>query len=106
MRGDGAPVSETDARKWLLEASLQGHTWAQSELIRILAGNQVWGDYDKDVQHKPTSADLLEGYAWVIACEHRRSESKVWGKYSPAKVLAAYRRADEIRAEISKRTAA
>lgn len=104
VRGDGAPVSETDARKWLLEASLQGHTWAQSELIRILAGNQVWGDCDKDVQHKPTSADLLEGYAWVIACEHRRSESKVWGKYSPAKVLAAYRRADEIRALISQGT--
>jgi TPR repeat protein len=106
VRGDGAPVSETDARKWFLKASLQGHTWAQDELIRILSGSQSWGDYDKDVQRKPTSADLLEGYAWAIACDQRRNESKVWGKYSPAKVLAAYRRADEIRTEISKRTAA
>jgi TPR repeat protein len=102
VRGDGAPVSETDARKWLLKASLQGHTWAQGELIRILSGSHIWGDYDKDIQHKPSSGDLLEAYAWSIACGHRRDESKVWTKYSPAKILAAYRRADEIRQEIRK----
>ena len=100
VRGDGAPVSETDARKWLLKASLQGHTWAQGELIRILSGNQVWGDYDKDVQHKPTSRDIQEGYAWSIVYGRRRDEAKIWSKYTPAKVMAAYRRADEIRREI------
>jgi TPR repeat protein len=101
VRGDGAPVSEADARKWLLKASLLGHVWAQGELIRILSGTHIWGDYEKDIQHEPSSADLLEGYAWSIACDHRRDESKAWEKYSPEKVLAAYRRADEIRAEIS-----
>lgn len=100
VRGDGAPVSETDARKWLLKASLQGHTWAQGELIRILSGNQVWGDYDKDVQHKPTSRDIQEGYAWSIVYGLWRDDAKIWSKYTPAKVMAAYRRADEIRREI------
>jgi TPR repeat protein len=100
VRGDGAPVSEPDARKWLLKASLKGHIWAQRELIRILSGTQIWGDYEKDFQHKPSSEDLLEGYAWSIACGYRRGVSKVWAKYSPEKVLAAYRRAEEIRREI------
>ena len=98
--GDGAPVSEPDARKWLLSAALQGHTRAQGDLIRVLAGRCVFGDREDGVERKPSAEDLFEGYAWSIACEWQLDESKEWAKYSQTKVLAAYRRADAIRALI------
>jgi TPR repeat protein len=106
--GDGAPVSVTDARKWFQAASLNGHTWAQREYIAVLSGTYEWGDYPKTPERIASPEDLFEAYAWSIATE-RRSPSAVWmsyspltpwTKYSPEQVVAAYRRADEIRSEI------
>jgi TPR repeat protein len=94
--GDGAPVSVTDARKWFQAASLNGHTWAQGEYIRVLAGTYCWGDYPKTPERAPSKEDLFEAYAWSIATEERTNESDAWLKYFPEQVLAAYRHADEI----------
>ena len=102
VEGDGAPVSEADARKWYREAALRGHRWAQRELIGILADRCSWGDYDKGVVRKPTPADLFEGYAWAIATEQGLGEGKEWKDYDATKVLAACLKADEIRSEIAK----
>jgi TPR repeat protein len=98
--GDGAPVSVTDARKWFQTASLNGHTWAQGEYIRVLAGTYYWGDYPKTLERAPSKEDLFEAYAWSIATEERTNESDAWLRYSPEQVLAAYRRTDEIRREM------
>jgi TPR repeat protein len=98
--GDGAPVSVTDARKWFQTASLNGHTWAQGEYIRVLAGTYCWGDYPKAPKRPASKDDLFEAYAWSIATEERTNESDAWLRYSPEQVLAAYRRADEIRREM------
>ena len=106
VEGDGAPVSESDARKWLLKASYQGHTWAQDELIRVLNGTQFWGDREEGVERLPAKEDILEAYSWSIASRRRLGESSSYKKLSPEKVLAAYLRADEIRAAISKRVQA
>ena len=99
--GDGAPVSVDEARKWFKAASQGGHTWAQGAYIRVLAGTYYWGDYPKTPERLPSKEDLFEAYAWSIATEQRTNESDAWLKYSPEKVLAAYRRADEIRREIA-----
>jgi TPR repeat protein len=98
--GDGAPVSVDEARKWFKAASQGGHTWAQGAYIRVLAGTYYWGDYPKTPERLPSKEDLFEAYAWSIATEQRTNESDAWLKYSPVQVLAAYRRADEIRREI------
>lgn len=99
--GDGAPVSVDEARRWFKAASLSGHTWAQGSYIRVLAGTYYWGDYPKAPERLPSKEDLFEAYAWSIATEERANESEAWLKYSPEQVLAAYRRADEIRREIA-----
>ena len=98
--GDGAPVSVDEARKWFKAASQGGHTWAQGAYIRVLAGTYYWGDYPKAPKRVPSKEDLFEAYAWSIATKQRTNESDAWLKYSPVQVLAAYRRADEIRREI------
>ena len=98
--GDGAPVSVDEARKWFKAASLSGDTWAQGSYIQVLAGTYYWGDYPKTPERLPSKEDLFEAYAWSIATEERANESEAWLKYSPEQVLAAYRRADEIRREI------
>jgi len=51
----------------------------------------------------PSNEDLFQAYAWSIATEERANESEAWLKYCPEQVLAAYRRADEIRREIAAR---
>ena len=99
--GDGAPFSVDDARRWFKAAALSGHTWAQREYIRVLTGTYNWGDYPKVPESVPSNEDLFEAYAWSIATEERANESEAWLKYSPEQVLAAYRRADEIRREIA-----
>jgi len=99
--GDGAPVSVADARKWFQTASLNGHTWAQGEYIRVLAGACCWGDYPDTAKCVPSKEELFEAYAWSIATGKRTNESDVWLRYSPEQVVAAYRRADEIRQEIA-----
>lgn len=99
--GDGAPVSADEARRWFKAASLSGDTWAQGScIIRVLAGTYYWGDYPMAPERVPSEEDVFEAYAWLIATEERANESEAWLKYSPEKVLAAYRRADEIRREI------
>jgi TPR repeat protein len=98
--GDGAPVSVTDARKWFQAASLNGHTWAQGEYIRVLAGTYCWGDYPKAPKRPASKDDLFEAYAWSIATEEQTNESDVWLRYGPEQVLAAYRRSDEIRRDV------
>lgn len=99
--GDGAPVSVADARKWFQAASINGHTWAQGEYIRVLAGTYYWGDYPKAPKRPASKDDLFEAYAWSIATEERTKESDVWLRYAPEQVLAAYRRADEIRRDVA-----
>ena len=99
--GDGAPVSVDEARRWFKAASLSGDTWAQGSDIQVLAGTYYWGDYPKTPERLPGKEDLFEAYAWSIATEERANESDAWLKYSPEQVLAAYRRADEIRREIA-----
>ncbi len=99
--GDGAPVSVDEARRWFKAASLSGDTWAQGSYIRVLAGTYYWGDYPKAPERVPSKEDVFEAYAWFIATEERANESEAWLKYSPEQVLAAYRRADEIRREIA-----
>jgi TPR repeat protein len=99
--GDGAPVSVADARKWFQAASINGHTWAQGEYIRVLAGTYCWGDYPDTPKCVPSKEELFEAYAWSIATEERTNESDAWLKYSPEQVLAAYRRADEIRRDVA-----
>lgn len=101
--GDGAPVSVDEARRWFKAASLSGHTWAQGAYIRVLAGTYCWGDYPKSPERVPSNEDLFEAYAWSIVAKERANESDVWLKYSPEQILAAYRRADEIRREIEAR---
>ena len=101
--GDGAAVSVAEALRWFRAASLSGDTWAQGSLIQVLAGTYYWGDYPKTPKHTPSKEDLFEAYAWSIATEERINESAVWLKYSPEQVLAAYRRADEIRLEVEAR---
>ena len=101
--GDGAPVSVADARKWFQTASLNGHTWAQGEYIRVLAGTYYWGDYPKTPERAPSKEDLFEAYAWSIATEERTNDSEVWLRFSPEQVLAAYRRADDILNEFKAR---
>ncbi len=98
--GDGAPVSVDEARRWFMAASLSGDTWAQGSYIRVLAGTYYWGDYPKAPERVPSKEDVFEAYAWFIATEERANESEAWLKYSPEQVLAAYRRADEIRREM------
>lgn len=102
--GDGAPVSVEEARRWFKAASLSGDTWAQGSYIRVLAGTYYWGDYPKAPERVPSKEDIFEAYAWFIATEERANESEAWLKYSPEQVLAAYRRADEIRREITSNT--
>ena len=99
--GDGAPVSVDEARRWFKAASLSGDTWAQGSYIQVLAGTYYWGDYPKTPERLPSKEDLFEAYAWSIATEERTNESDAWLKYSPEQVLAAYRRAEEIRREIA-----
>jgi TPR repeat protein len=99
--GDGAPISVGEARRWFKAASLSGDTWAQGSFIQVLAGTYYWGDYPKTPERAPSKEDLFEAYAWSIATEERTNESDAWLKYSPEQVLAAYRRADEIRREIA-----
>jgi len=99
--GDGAPVSVGEARRWFKAASLSGDTWAQGSFIQVLAGTYYWGDYPKAPERAPSKEDLFDAYAWSIATEERTNESDAWLKYSPEQVLAAYRRADEIRREIA-----
>ena len=103
--GEGAPVSVADAQKWYHSAAIQGHAWAQDELIRVLAGTCLLGDGDKTPQRVPTDAEVLDGYAWSIASGRRTTETKLWLKYSPEQVLASYRRAAEIRKEIAENIA-
>ena len=98
--GDGAQLSVDEARRWFKAASLSGDTWAQGSFIQVLAGTYYWGDYPKTPERAPSKEDLFEAYAWSIATEERTNESDAWLKYSPEQVLAAYRRADEIRREI------
>ena len=98
--GDGAPVSVDEARRWFKAASLSGDTWAQSSYIQVLAGSYYWGDYPKAPKRPASKDDLFEAYAWSIATEERTKESDVWMRYAPEQVLAAYRRADEVRREI------
>ena len=107
--GDGAPVSEAEARKWFRAASQSGHACAHREYISVLAGLYEWGDYPKTPERSASPEDLFEAYAWSIATE-RRSPTFTWQmgykplvpwtKYSPEQVVAAYRRADEIRREM------
>lgn len=99
--GEGAPVSAAEAQKWYLAAAKQGHTWAQDDLIRILAGTSLLGDGVKVPKRIPADSEIFEGYAWSIVTGKRAGESARWLKYSPEQVLAAYRRADEIRGEIA-----
>lgn len=99
--GDGAPLSVDEARRWFKAASLSGDTWAQGSYIQVLAGTYYWGDYPKTPERLPSKEDLFEAYAWFIATEERANESEAWLKYSPEQVLAAYRRADEIRRQIA-----
>lgn len=103
--GDGAPVSVDEARRWFKAASLSGDTLAQGSYIRVLAGTYYWGDYPKAPERVPSEEDVFEAYAWFIATEERANETEAWLKYSPEQVLAAYRRADEIRREIAGNTA-
>ncbi len=98
---DGAQLSVDEARRWFKAASLSGDTWAQGSFIQVLAGTYYWGDYPKTPERAPSKEDLFEAYAWSIATEERTNESDAWLKYSPEQVLAAYRRADEIRREIA-----
>jgi len=98
--GDGAQLSVDEARRWFKAASLSSDTWAQGPYIQVLAGTYYWGDYPKAPKRSASKEDLFEAYAWSIATEERTNESAVWLKYSPEQVLAAYRRADEIRREI------
>lgn len=102
VEGDGAPISEPDARKWLLRASYQANSWAQAELIRVLNGTQFWGDRGEGVERKPAKEDILEAYAWSIACRRRLDEFAPYAGFSAEEVLAAYRRAEEIRRELAK----
>lgn len=102
VEGDGAPISESDARKWLIKASYQGHAWAQSELIRVLNGTQFWGDRGEGAERKPAKEDILEAYAWSIACRRRSDELAPYEGFSSEEVLAAYRRAEEIRGRLAK----
>ena len=108
--GDGAPVSEAEARKWFRAASQSGHACTHREYISVLAGLYEWGDYPKTPERSASPEDLFEAYAWSIATE-RRSPTFTWQmgykplvpwtKYSPEQVVAAYRRADEIRRQIA-----
>lgn len=101
VEGDGAPVSESDARKWFLKAAYQGHTSAQLELIGVLNGSQFWGDHADKVERKPSKADILEAHAWRIA-SGKRMHGRSWSEgFSAKQLLAAYRRADEIRAQLA-----
>ena len=102
IRGDGAPVSETEARKWLEQASLRGHVWAQREFIKVLNGTCFWGDRGDGVERKPDDKAQFEGYAWHIVCGYEKGEAEAWRKYTPGKVYAAYQRASEIRAEMAR----
>ena len=102
VRGDGAPVSEPEARKWFEQASLRGHVWAQRELLKVLSGTSFWGDRDDVVERKPDAQALFEGYAWHIVCDNEADLAEAWRKYSPEKVHAAYQRASEIRAEMAR----
>ncbi|MGI9110373.1 MAG: hypothetical protein ACR2KA_10185 [Opitutales bacterium] len=98
--GDGAPVSEQDARKWLSEAAYQGHSDAQRELICVLNGTQFWGDRDERVARKPSKADVIEAYAWLLASERRMFGYSRFEGLSATEILEAYRRADVIREAI------
>lgn len=98
--GDGAPVSVDEARRWFKAASLSGHTWAQREYVSVLSGTYEWGDYPKAPQRIASKDDLFEAYAWLIATQERAGTAEDWLRYSPEQVLAAYRRADEIRREM------
>jgi TPR repeat protein len=102
VEGDGAPVSEPEARKWLEQASLRGHAWAQRELIKVLGGTCFWGDREEGVERKPNAQALFEGYAWCLACDYEASGAEAWSQYGPEKVHAAYQRASEIRAEMAR----
>ena len=99
--GDGAPVSVDEARRWFKAASLSGHTWAQREYFAVLSGNYEWGDCAKAPKRIASKDDLFEAYAWFIATQEWPSYDEDGLKYSPEQVLAAYRRADEIRREIA-----
>ena len=55
------------------------------------------------MKRAPSTEDLFEAYERRIATEESINESPVWLKYSPEQVLAAYRRADEIRLEVEAR---
>jgi hypothetical protein len=90
-----------EACRWFKAASLSGDSWAHGSLIQVLAGTYYWGDYPETPKRIPSKEDLSEANAWSIATEERINESAVWLKYSPEQVLAAYRRAEEIRQEIS-----
>ena len=90
-----------EARKWFKAASLSGDTWAQGLYIQVLAGTYYWGVYPKAPKRVPSKEDLFEAYAWSNATEQRANKSEAWLKYSPEQVLAVYRRADEIRREIT-----
>jgi hypothetical protein len=68
------------------------------------------GDYPDTQKCVPSKEDIFEAYAWSIATK-RRSPANVWlryspliprRKYSPEQVVAAYRRADEIRREMKR----
>lgn len=102
IEGDGAPVSEPEARKWLEQASLRGHAWAQRDLINVLGGTCFWGDREEGVERKPDAQALFEGYAWCLACDYEASGAEAWRKYGPETVHAAYQRASEIRAEMAR----
>jgi TPR repeat protein len=102
VRGDGAPVSEPEARKWFEQASLRGHVWAQRELLKVLSGTSFWGDRDDVVERKPDAQALFEGYAWHIVCDYEADLAEAWRKYNPERVHAAYLRASEIRAEMAR----
>jgi hypothetical protein len=67
----------------------------------VLAGTYCWGDYPDTPKCVPSKEELFEAYAWSIATEERTNESDAWLKYSPEQVLAAYRRADEIRRDVA-----
>ena len=60
-----------------------------------------WDDYPKTPERVPNKEDLLEAYAWSITTEERANESDGWMRYSPEQVVAAYRRADEIRRDVA-----
>ena len=66
-----------------------------------MAGTSLLGDGVKVPKRIPADSEIFEGYAWSIVTGKRATESALWLKYSPEQVLAAYRRADEIRREIA-----